>query len=101
MVIITHISDHMFVIQIPIVYFLGDEIGEFLNGATEGAIYISFGSILQGSQMSDDRRKLFLNVFRFISHLCVTSFINDVTQIYVFFFYSPFIQNDTSYINSI
>ena len=29
----------------------------------------------------------------FLSHLCVTSFINDVTQIYVFFFYSPFMSN--------
>ena len=45
-------------------HFLGDKIGEFLNGARDGAIYISFGSILQGSQMSEDRRRLFLNVFR-------------------------------------
>ncbi len=45
-------------------YFTGDKVGEFLDGATDGAIYISFGSILQGSQMSEDRRQLFLNVFR-------------------------------------
>ncbi len=45
-------------------WFSDDKIGEFLDGATDGAVVISFGSILQGSQMSDDRKKLFLNVFR-------------------------------------
>lgn len=45
----------------------GDRVGDFLEGAKDGAIFISFGSILQGSAMSDDRRRLFLNVFRFFS----------------------------------
>ena len=41
-----------------------DKIGKFLDDAKEGVIYVSFGSVLRASFMSEDKRKLFLNVFK-------------------------------------
>jgi glucuronosyltransferase len=41
-----------------------DKIAKFLNNSKEGVIYVSFGSVVRASHMSDDRRKMFLNVFK-------------------------------------
>ena len=41
-----------------------DKISKFLDYANKGVIYVSFGSAVRTSHMSDDRRKLFLNVFK-------------------------------------
>lgn len=41
-----------------------DKIAKFLNDAKDGVIFVSFGSVFRASYMSDDRRKLFLNVFK-------------------------------------
>ena len=35
----------------------------FLDNATEGVIYVSFGSVLKASIMSDDKREALLKVF--------------------------------------
>ena len=37
---------------------------KFLDDATEGVIYVSFGSVLKASVMSDDKREALLEVFR-------------------------------------
>ena len=42
----------------------GDKIAQFLDSAKEGVIYVSFGSVIQASQMSDEKRRIFLNSFR-------------------------------------
>ena len=42
----------------------GDKIAKFLDSAKEGVIYVSFGSVIQASQMSDEKRRIFLNSFR-------------------------------------
>ena len=41
-----------------------DKIAKFLNDAKDGVIFVSFGSVFRASYMSDDRRRLFLNVFK-------------------------------------
>jgi glucuronosyltransferase len=41
----------------------GDNIGEFMNKSKNGVIFVSFGTVLKGSLMSEPRRKLILKVF--------------------------------------
>jgi glucuronosyltransferase len=41
----------------------GDKIGEFMNKSKNGVVFVSLGSVLRASMMSDDKRKLLLNVF--------------------------------------
>ena len=41
----------------------GDKIGDFLDKSKNGVIYLSFGSALKGSLMTEENRKLLLNVF--------------------------------------
>ena len=41
----------------------GDKLGDFLDNSKNGVIYVSFGSALRGSMMSEENRKLLLNVF--------------------------------------
>lgn len=41
----------------------GDKIGDFLASASNGVVFVSFGSVFKASQMSDGNRKLLLNVF--------------------------------------
>jgi glucuronosyltransferase len=41
----------------------GDIIGEYMDKSKNGVVFVSFGSVLQASLMSEARRKLLLNVF--------------------------------------
>ena len=41
-----------------------DKIGKFLDDAKDGVIYVSFGSALRASYMSNEKRQLFLNIFK-------------------------------------
>lgn len=47
----------------PVPFDPKDRVGEFLNNAEHGVVYVSFGSVLQGSKMSQAHKKIFLNVF--------------------------------------
>ena len=44
--------------------FEDKELQKFLDGAKKGVIYVSFGSVLKASEMSDERRDMFLEVFQ-------------------------------------
>ena len=39
---------------------LPQDLKQFMDEATEGVLYVSFGSVLQGSQVPQDRKRLFL-----------------------------------------
>lgn len=41
-----------------------DTIGKFLDEATDGVIYVSFGTVIRGSMMSKEKREMFLNTFK-------------------------------------
>ena len=42
---------------------LPEDLQEFMDGATEGVLYVSFGSVLQGSQVPKDKKDALLKVF--------------------------------------
>ena len=41
-----------------------DKIGQFLDSAKEGVVYVSFGSMISASLMPDEKRQHFLNAFK-------------------------------------
>ena len=41
-----------------------DKIRKYLDEATDGVIYVSFGTVIKAAFMSDDKRKMFLNTFK-------------------------------------
>ena len=41
-----------------------DKIGQFLDSAKEGVVYVSFGSVISASLMPDEKRQHFLNAFK-------------------------------------
>ncbi|TRY78677.1 hypothetical protein TCAL_13198 [Tigriopus californicus] len=43
---------------------LPQDLKSYMDDAPEGVIYVSFGSVVKASQMSDERRVIFNNVFR-------------------------------------
>ena len=42
---------------------LPQDLQEFMDGATEGVLYVSFGSVLQGSQVPKDKKAALLKAF--------------------------------------
>eukprot|EP00092_Neocalanus_flemingeri_P026671 GFUD01028916.1.p1 GENE.GFUD01028916.1~~GFUD01028916.1.p1 ORF type:complete len:551 (-),score=119.39 GFUD01028916.1:114-1766(-) len=47
---------------------LPDDLQEFLDGHPEGVVYVSFGSSVKPSQMPAERKQVFLDTFRQLSH---------------------------------
>ena len=42
---------------------LPEDLQKFMDEATEGVLYVSFGSVLQGSQLPKDKKEALLNSF--------------------------------------
>ena len=42
---------------------LPDDLKQYMDSATEGVVFVSFGSVLQGSQIPEDKKSALLQVF--------------------------------------
>ena len=47
---------------------LPDDLQLFLDSHSEGVVYVSFGSTVKPSQMSDEKKQVFLDTFRQLNH---------------------------------
>ena len=42
----------------------GDKIGDFLANSKNGVVFVSFGSVIKASLMTEENKKILLNVFK-------------------------------------